>query len=84
MILTANELTVLLLVFCNSLIGILLLPAFLELKKPKDNGPRIMPDFAPKNTEVNLLTNIDDEQKYDVILVHKIASIMTVLPDMEV
>jgi hypothetical protein len=68
-------------------IFIMFLPALLELKKPKDAGPRIIIDCAllisPK-TRNALIANIEEEQRLDRALAKKIADIIAVLPNMEV
>ena len=70
------------------LILITFLPAFLELKKPKDGGPRMIMRSIP---EVKTLTahaihiaNIEKEQKFDISLIQTIAKIIEVLPNLEV
>jgi len=64
------------------------LPAFIELKKPKDGGPRIIMGGIP---EVNMsivqiipIANIEDEQKFDSSLIQTMAKIIAVLPSLEV
>jgi hypothetical protein len=63
------------------------LPAFIELKKPKDGGPRLITTGIP---EVNScivrfipLANIEDEQRYDGSLYQTIAKDIAVLPSLE-
>lgn len=70
------------------LIFIMFLPALLELKKPKDGGPRMIMDNIP---EVKMhamyvipIANIEEEQKFDSLLIQTIAKIIEVLPSFEV
>jgi hypothetical protein len=71
------------------LILIMFLPAFIELKKPKDGGPRIITVKIP---EVNVyitrfvpIANIEAEQKFvDSSLLQAMAKITEVLPSLEV
>jgi hypothetical protein len=70
------------------LILIMFLPAFIELKKPKDGGPRMITAEIP---EVNVLithfipiANIEDEQKFDSSLIQTMAKSIEVLPSLEV
>jgi hypothetical protein len=71
-----------------ALILLMFLPAFVELKKPKDCGPRMIP---MENSAINLLitrfipfANIEDEQNFDSSLIQKMAKIVEVLPSLEV
>ncbi len=71
-----------------ALILITFLPAFVELKKPKDGGPRMITTEFPK---VNLcmmrfipITNMEEEQKFDRSLIQTMATIIAVLPSLEV
>jgi hypothetical protein len=70
------------------LILIMFLPAFIELKKPKDGGPRMI---TAEISEVNVLithfipiANIEDEQKFDSSLIQTMAKSIEVLPSLEV
>lgn len=71
-----------------ALILMMFLPAFIELKKPKDHGPRMI---SMEKSEVNALitrfisiANIEDEQNFDSSLIQTIAKIVDVLPSLEV
>jgi hypothetical protein len=66
----------------STFILIMLLSAFLELKKPRDAGPRtIMNDIV---TVSQLPTIMEDEKiVLDQALRQKIASIIAVLPNLE-
>ena len=62
------------------LILIMLLPALLELKKPKDGGPRMILDNI---SEVQIqimrmipIASIEDEQKFDSALIQPLAKII--------
>jgi len=61
---------------------IMLLPAFLELKKPRDAGPRIIMDNI---VAIPQLKTIVEEEKFvlDHALYRKIAEILAVLPNLE-
>ena len=70
------------------LILITFLPAFLELKKPKDGGPRMImrsiPEVKTRTVHVIHIANIEKEQKFDVSLIQTMAKILEVLPTLEV
>jgi hypothetical protein len=70
-----------------ALILITFLPAFIELKKPKDGGPRMITDEI---SEVNLcitrlipLADIEDEQVFDSSLIQTMTNFIAVLPSVE-
>ena len=71
-----------------TLILLMFLPAFIELKKPKDNGPRII---TLEKTEANKdithfisIANIEDDQKFDSSLIQTMVKIVDFLPSLEV
>ena len=70
------------------LILITFLPAFLELKKPKDGGPRMImesiPEVKTRTMHFIQIANIEKEQKFDVSLIQTMAKIIEVLPNLEV
>jgi hypothetical protein len=70
-----------------ALILITFLPAFIELKKPKDGGPRMItakiPEMNPRIARFISLVNIEDEQTYDGSLNQKMVKILGVLPSLE-
>ncbi|MGB9842007.1 MAG: hypothetical protein ACPLKZ_04690 [Candidatus Bathyarchaeales archaeon] len=70
------------------LIFITLLPAFLELKKPKDKGPRVIMETAPTRMTFFIyslpLEDIEKGQKFDVPLIHTIAHVLEALPNLDV
>ena len=71
-----------------ALILIMFLPAFIELKRPKDGGPRMItteiPEINMLTTRFILIANIEDEQKFDSSLIQTMAKIIEVLPSLEV
>lgn len=70
------------------LILIMLLPALLELKKPKDSGPRIILDDVPVLQRLQIRTmvqiaNMEEELGLDYVAVKKIANAIAILPNLE-
>ncbi len=69
------------------LILFMLLPAILELKKPKDKGPRmIMDNISEVQIHIMRMTpivNIESEQKVDSSVIQPLAKIIAVLPNLE-
>jgi len=71
----------------STFIFIMLLPALLELKRHKDAGPRIIADdahFIQLRIRSMPLVNVEEEQRFDQVLVKRIADIIAVLPNLEV
>ena len=70
------------------LISIMFLPAILELRKPKDGGPRIIRDGIPEAlfqvSEVFSIVNIEEEQEFDVSFLKPLSKVIGVLPSLEV
>ena len=71
-----------------ALILIMFLPAFIELKRPKDGGPRMITAEIP---EINMFTtrfipiaNIENEQKFDSSLIQTMAKSIEFLPSLEI
>jgi hypothetical protein len=66
---------------------LLFLPALIELKKPRDSGPRIieenMPDFLFRPTWLTGIVAIEEEQKLDSMFVMSLTKIIGFLPNME-
>jgi len=68
---------------------IMLLPAFLELKRPKDAGPRIIMNDVIiakylRKGRVFPLQSIEEERvRPDQTIVKKIADVIAVLPNLE-
>ena len=88
MIPNLTSIVALLIVTAPLLIFITFLPAFLELKKPKDAGPRMImetiPEVKTRTVHVIQIANIEKEQKFDVSLIQTMAKIIEVLPNLEV
>lgn len=65
-------------------IFIMLLPALIEIKKPKDAGPRIIENsnIIPQTKE-RVLFNIEDEHHFDQQLTKKVAGILSFLHNLE-
>jgi len=71
----------------STFIFIMLLPALLELKRPKDAGPRMIMDHSvvvQPDIRSMLMVNVEEERGFDQILVEKIADVIAVLPNLEV
>ncbi|HVP27086.1 MAG TPA: hypothetical protein VMT26_05415 [Candidatus Bathyarchaeia archaeon] len=67
----------------STFILIMFLPALLELKNPKDAGPRrIMEEITPWQP-MPILASMEKEIKSDQILIDKILEIISVLPNLE-
>ncbi|MCW4046920.1 MAG: hypothetical protein NWE99_05085 [Candidatus Bathyarchaeota archaeon] len=82
---------ILLIVATPMLILAVFLPTIIELKKPKDKGPRVimaeipqvqtpMPRIIPK---LNIIS-VEEEQAFDHSLIQSIAQVIEVLPSLEV
>jgi len=69
------------------LIVFMLLPAILELKKPKDGGPRrIMDNISEAQIQIMRTTrivNIENEQRFDNAVIQPLSKIIAVLPNLE-
>jgi hypothetical protein len=75
-----------LIVAISIFIFIMLLPALVETKKPKDAGPRIiMENFSliPEVKGKTLLPNIEDEHKFDQTIIQKVAETLRFLHNLE-
>jgi hypothetical protein len=75
-----------LIVAAPAIILILFLPAIIELKKPKDRGPRMImevPEVTLSLVHVIPITNMEREQTFDSSLVQTMTKIMAVLPSLE-
>jgi len=70
------------------LILIMFLPAILELRKPKDGGPRMImggiPEAPFQMTAFLPIVNIEEEQRFDSSLLRPLAKIIEVLPSLEI
>ncbi|MEM3616445.1 MAG: hypothetical protein QXJ31_00835 [Candidatus Bathyarchaeia archaeon] len=60
---------------------IMLLPALIELKKPKDAGPKILESDGQHG--INLLVNIESDVKFDWATIRRVAEIIAILPSLE-
>ena len=66
---------------------ILFLPAFIELRNPKDHGPRFLSDFPELRTDsANFagISNLEMEQEFELSLIGKLFMVLEVLPNLEV
>jgi hypothetical protein len=71
------------------LLLVMLVPALLELKKPKDAGPRsIMPHFSPvvqiSKPKMICLLDLDERHDLDISLKPFLAVILDKLTDLEI
>jgi hypothetical protein len=64
---------------------VMFLPALFELKNPKDSGPRkIMDDALDAVSQMKIVSlERGEETQVDQALVKKMASVLSVLPDLE-
>jgi hypothetical protein len=88
MILNLNSVITILLFGTPALILIVFLPAIIELKKPKDCGPRMIMDHVPNGrlvtTPIMHLINIEEDQKFTRSLFRRLTKIVEFLPNLEV
>lgn len=69
------------------LILIMFLPALIELKMPKDSGPRIIPSENSEMIRIKYcipFANMEDEQNFDTSLIETMSKIVAFLPSLEV
>ncbi len=62
------------------------MPALIELKKPKDAGPRLINDNIPKiriGTLKSPITDVEEEQKFTYQSTTKTVDTLYILPDLE-
>ncbi len=86
MIQNPNTLIGVLIATTTIIITLLFLPALIELKKPKDAGPRIINDTVPKirTTKLEILIiDIEEEQKFTYQSTIKTASSLSTLANLE-
>jgi hypothetical protein len=57
------------------------LPAFIELKKPCDSGPRLIMNIQTNSLPLAI---IDNEQRFDKLLLDKLSIVFAALPNIEV
>ena len=85
---TLNSIITVLTLTAPLLIIIVFLPALVELKKPKDNGPRMIMENASELEAVMItiipLANIEENHKFDVSLIRTLSRIIEVLPSVEI
>jgi len=65
---------------------VMLLPAFLEIKKPKDSGPRMIAGCSLDTwlrMDEMLILNMEKEERCDQIIVTRLTAILSVLPNLE-
>lgn len=69
---------------------ILFFPAFIELKKPKDGGPRSIMEKVPvtkirvlKTIVFSNMIDIDKDESFGLLLNHRTAEIVKILPTFE-
>jgi hypothetical protein len=79
---------VLLLLFLISFpVLLLFLPAIIELKKPKDGGPRLIEENLPRSlfqlSGIVRIVDIDKAQKLDGLVVRSMAKAIDFLPNLE-
>jgi hypothetical protein len=60
---------------------IMLLPAIIELKKPRGAGPKMLENNA--QYEISLLVNIESDIKFDWTIIKRVAEIIAILPNLE-
>ncbi len=86
MIQDPNSLIATLIATTAIIIVLFFLPALIELKKPKDAGPRLINDNIPKIRIGTLkvpITDIEEEQKFTYQSIIKIADFLYTLPNLE-
>lgn len=75
--------TLMMVLGASSFILIMLLPALLELKKPRDAGPRkIMDEIVGSQPRVEI-ASMEKEVQVDEDLIRKVSVIISVLPNLE-
>ncbi|MEM2971180.1 MAG: hypothetical protein QW270_01985 [Candidatus Bathyarchaeia archaeon] len=63
---------------------IMFLPSLIELKKPKDAGPRIIIDYTFDTQPKNVWITDIEEQEFDQTSTKKLVDIISFLPNIEV
>ena len=88
MIPNLTSITAILILGMPVLIWVMLLPAILELKKPKDEDPRrIIDDIYEvqiQKMRMMHIVNIESEQRFDSGIIQPLAKILAVFPNLEV
>jgi hypothetical protein len=70
----------------STFVFIMFLPALLELKRPRDAGPRMITghaDFILPEIRNMAILSVKKEQGFDQTLARKIADVIAVLPNLE-
>ena len=64
---------------------VMFLPAFIELRKPKDAGPRRIEENVVSRKYAVQLAAIERSEEFeaDLVIMKKVASILSVLPNLE-
>lgn len=68
---------------------LMFLPAIIELKKPKDPGPRIIKDYVALYNLDALLNPVESadcvekEPKFEELILREVSAILAVLPSLE-
>lgn len=65
---------------------IMLLPSLIELKKPKDAGPKMIAEYTfgtRSKTQDILMMDMEEEQAFDQIFIKKMVDIISFLPNIE-
>ena len=69
------------------LLFIMFLPTVLELKKPRDAGPRLIMGnilgVATQVVQIPLIINIEEDHEYNAVLIPAIGSILNFLPKLD-
>ena len=64
----------------------MLLPSLIELKKPKDAGPKMIMDYTfyiqPKTQDV-LMIDMEEKQGFDQMFIKKVFDVISFLPNIE-
>ncbi|MEM2988184.1 MAG: hypothetical protein QXK26_04005 [Candidatus Bathyarchaeia archaeon] len=60
---------------------VMLLPAIMELKKPRDAGPKILE--GDEQNGINLLHDMETSVKIDWAIIRQVAEIIAILPSLE-
>ena len=88
MLANLNQIILIVLLGTPILLLIMFLPSLIELKRPKDSGPRLimnkMPDFFVQSLVVVAIPDIEEEQKFEFSLIARLVKIIEVLPSFEV
>ena len=88
MILNPTSIITILVLGTPILILIMFLPAMVELRKPKDGGPRMIMGGVPEAPFHVMaffpIVDIEEEQRFDSSLLGPLAKIIGVLPSLEV